>query len=183
VKSSCSREIPPPEDDSAYIDSASTVSGSRAIIDPIYKLKSGQRRLGWEELQSITDQLCDIAEMHNIPLIMSNQANRQQGNRGDAPHKDSSFNGDSPVQEADHVIGVKHVSEEKKLILRCTKNRFGHDFRVDLKFVPNIGIMQDVSFNDPRYYSGEEDGSGSKDSPEMKKHAEDLEREMKYDKR
>lgn len=130
------------------------------IVDPIYKLKASAAKLtGWEKIAHITDEICDLAEMFNIPIIMSNQANRQQGNRGDAPHKDSSFNGDSPVQEADHVIGVKYESEEKKLILRCTKNRHGENFRVDIRFLPNIGMMEDISFQDYSYYNGKEDGS------------------------
>lgn len=145
----------------AYIESKIDDYGIEAVtVDPIYKLKSGlKRNSSREELEAVVDQLCDIAEMHDIPIVMSNQAHRQQGNRGDAPHKDNSFNSDAPVQEADVVVGVKYISDEKKLVIRCTKNRFGHDFRCDLRFVPNIGIMQDVSFKDPEYYNGNEDGS------------------------
>jgi replicative DNA helicase len=165
----------------AYIDSKVGDYGLELVIaDPIYKMRSGIKNLrGWEELQAITDMLCDMGEIHGIPVVMSNQAQRQTGNRGDAPHKDNSFNGDAPVQEADHVIGVKNITEETKLILRCTKNRFGQDFRVDCKFVPNIGILEDVSFKDFDYYNGHEDGSDEK----MKKHIEELEREMEHDKR
>jgi hypothetical protein len=39
------------------------------------------------------------------------------GNKGDAPHKDQSFGSDAPVHEADHVVGVKYFSDERKLIL------------------------------------------------------------------
>lgn len=165
----------------AYIDSKVGDYGLELVIaDPIYKMRSGVKGLkGWEELQAITDMLVDMGEIHSIPIVMSNQAQRNQGNRGDAPHKDNSFNGDSPVQEADHVIGVKNISEEKKLILRCTKNRFGQDFRVDCKFVPNVGILEDVSYRDFDYYNGHEDGSDE----DMKKNIEELEREMGHDKR
>lgn len=116
------------------------------IVDPLYKLKplrSRETRL-WE-LQEITDALQSIGEKYNIPVMASNQAHRQSGNRGDAPHKDSSFGSDAPVQMADHVIGVKFFSEEHMLLLRCTKNRFGGDFRIEVKFFPNIGIMEDIS--------------------------------------
>lgn len=165
----------------AYIDSKIGDYGLEMIVaDPIYKMRSGVKGLkGWEELQAITDQLVDMAEIHGIPVVMSNQAQRQQGNRGDAPHKDNSFNGDAPVQEADHVVGVKHITEEHKLILRCTKNRFGQDFRVDCKFVPNIGILEDVSYREFDYYRGNEDGSDDKNKSEI----EDLEREMNHDRR
>ena len=164
----------------AYIESKVDDYGLEyVIVDPLYKMKSGIPKLaGWEELRAITDQVCDLAEIHNIPVVMSNQAGRHLGNRGDAPHKDSSFNGDSPVQEADHVIGVKYVQEEQKLILRCTKNRFGQDFRVDVRFLPNIGIMEDISFHEHHYYNGSEDGSDP-----LKKDVEELEAEMEFDKR
>lgn len=165
----------------AYIDSKVTDYGLEYVVaDPIYKMKSGVKGVkGWEELQAITDMLVDMAEIHNIPMVMSNQAQRQTGNRGDAPHKDNSFNGDSPVQEADHVIGVKFITEENKLILRCTKNRFGQDFRVDCKFVPNIGLLEDLSLGNYDYYNGHEDGSDD----EMRKHIEELEGEMRHDRR
>lgn len=165
-----------------FVDARADDLGAEILfIDPIYKMKpnvAARHMAGWEKIQAITDDLMDIAQTHSIPLVMTNQAHRQQGNRGDAPHKDSSFNGDSPAQEAAFVVGVKHISEEKKLILRCTKSRFGQDFRVDLKFLPNIGMMEDVSRSDFNYYNGHEDGSD-----DMKKRVEELEREMGHDRR
>lgn len=157
----------------AYIDSKIGDYGLEALIaDPIYKMKSGVKGVkGWEEIREVTDQLCDIAKIHNIPVVMSNQAQRNQGNRGDAPHKDNSFNGDSPVQEADHVIGVKYIHDEKKLILRCTKNRFGQDFRIDCRFMPNIGLLEDVSHKDFK-------GSKDPESEKTKEAMRELEKEM-----
>lgn len=117
------------------------------IVDPIYKLKSPRKRGNrWEELGEITDALTDISHAFNIPVVMSNQANRAYlGGRGQAPDKDSSFGSDAPVQEADCVLGVKHFSEERTLQFRCTKNRHGDPFKFNMHFVPNIGIMQDVT--------------------------------------
>lgn len=130
------------------------------IVDPIYKLKPPQKRaLKWEELQDTVDAVQDLAESFNIPVIISNQANRAVGNKGDAPHMDASFGGDSPVQEADHVIGCAHFSEERKLVLRCTKNRFGGDFRVDIRFHPNIGIMEDITPLRGNYFKDSEQTS------------------------
>jgi hypothetical protein len=116
------------------------------VADPIYKMRSGVKGLkGWEELQAITDMLVDMGEIQQHSRSSCRiRPSANVGNRGDAPHKDNSFNGDAPVQEADHVIGVKNIPEESKLILRCTKNRFGQDFRVDCKFAPNIGILEDA---------------------------------------
>ena len=151
------------------------------IVDPIYKLRpSAKSRFGFsgqEKLAQITDELCDIAEMHDIPLIMTNQAHRQMGNRGDAPTKDNSFNSDAPVQEADYVFGVKHVKDERKLIIRCTKSRWSDEFRVDVKFIPNIGLFDDVSFNEKNFYNGHEDGSEER----VKDAISDLEKDMGYE--
>jgi len=122
------------------------------IVDPLYKLRSPKlRKSRWEELGEITDALTDIAHSHNIPVLMSNQANRALvGKRGIAPDKDSSFGTDAPVQEGDTVVGVKHYSEERLMKLKCSKNRHGEDFTFSVNFVPNIGVMQDDA---PRSYS------------------------------
>ena len=171
----------------AYIESKIDDMGLEAVmVDPLYKLNPSERmsRMGhWERLTMITDELQQMAESQNIPVIASNQAHRQMGNRGDAPTKDTSFGTDAPAQEADHLIGVKHISDEKKLILRCTKNRFGADFRVDLKFLPNIGIMEDVSRSNANYYNGNEDGSGNGDSDRVKDAIHELEKEIGHDTR
>lgn len=168
----------------SYMESKIDDLGLELVFaDPIYKLAPSERSSranSWERIQAITDELQMMAESQNIPVVCSNQAHRQMGNRGDAPTKDNSFNSDAPAMEADHVVGVKHISDERKLILRCTKNRFGQDFRVDLKFLPNIGIMEDVSF-DPSasYYNGAEDGMEDK----VKEAVRELEKEMQHDSR
>ena len=117
------------------------------IVDPIYKLKAPSRRGNrWEELGEITDSLTDLAHGHNIPVVLSNQANRaMMGTKGDAPSKESSFGSDAPVQEADCVIGVKHESEQRIMKYRCTKNRHGEPFNFAARFVPNIGQLEDVT--------------------------------------
>lgn len=148
------------------------------IVDPIYKLRGNRRYMDKRaEIEECVDDLQHIAQAFHIPVVISNQANRQSaGGKGEAPSKDTSFNSDAPAQEAAHVIGVKHISEERKLIMRCTKNRFGQDFRVDLKFLPNIGVMEDVSRIDPNYYRGAEDGSGD---DEIKEAIEEAEKEVR----
>jgi replicative DNA helicase len=131
-----------------------------AIIDPIYKLKSpDKRQLKHQEIEDLIDQIQDIAKGYNIPILVSNQARRQErGGRGDAPHKDDSFQSDAPVHEADHVIGIKHFEDEKKIMLRCSKNRFGKNFRVDVDFHPNIGKMDDITPIRGSYFNGKDDG-------------------------
>lgn len=166
-----------------YIESKIDDMGLEAVfVDPIYKLSPSERMYranSWERIQVITDELQTMAESQNIPVVVSNQAHRQMGNKGDAPTKDNSYGSDNPVMEADHVLGVKHIADERKLILRCTKNRFGEPFRVELKFVPNIGIMEDVSFKEPGYYNGHEDGM----EDHVKEAVQELEKEMKHDPR
>lgn len=141
-----------------YIESRVEELGLDAvIIDPIYKLKPPRRRaMKYEELQDVVDGLMDIAHGFNIPVVMSNQANRaMQGKRGEAPDKDSSFGADAPVQEADTVIGVKHFSDERIMKYNCSKNRHGEPFRFTARFVPNIGIMEDVTpIESDLYFNG-----------------------------
>jgi hypothetical protein len=142
----------------SYIESRIEELGLDAIIvDPIYKLKPPRRRGSrWEELSEITDALIDLAHAFNIPVIISNQANRALvGRRGEAPDKDSSFASDAPVQEADTVIGVKHFSEERQMAFRCSKNRHGEPFNFKAHFVPNIGILEDITpIQADAYYNG-----------------------------
>jgi hypothetical protein len=117
------------------------------IVDPIYKLRAPRRRGNrWEELGEITDALVNLSHAYNIPVVMSNQASRALvGRKGDAPDKDSSFGADSPVQESNCVIGVKHFSDERIMKYNCSKNRDGEPFRFTAKFHPNVGILEDVT--------------------------------------
>lgn len=138
------------------------------IIDPIYKLSSvRQRDSRIAELSDIADGLQDLAESYNVPIVVTNQAHRQASGRDDAPHKDTSFNSDVPIQEADHVIGVKNMSEEKRMILRCSKSRFGQDFRFELKFYPNTGVMKETSQPTGSYLNGHDEDVEDEDLKEM----------------
>ncbi len=134
------------------------VAPDLVIIDPIYKLHASKHRKSRiEELSDISDAIQDMAEAFNIPIVVTNQAHRQQTQREDAPHKDSSFNSDVPIQEADHVIGVKNMSEEKRMILRCSKSRFGHDFKFEVQFHPNTGVMREIDAPTGSYMNGKDD--------------------------
>lgn len=154
----------------AFIDSrVDDLALDCIFVDPIYKLKSpSKRQLRYEELQEIVDSLMDIGHNHHVPVVMSNQAKRADSMRGSnrTPDKDSSFGADAPVQEADHVIGVRHFSDEKKLVMKCSKNRFGEEFRVDVSFWPNTGRMEDVSNISHSYLNGHD---AAKVEAELKK--------------
>ena len=88
------------------------------------------------------DALQDLAKGYNIPVVVSNQAARHLvGQKGHAPDKDSSYGADSPIHEADTVIGVKNFSDENLMKVNCSKNRYGTTFRFEISFWPNIGRM------------------------------------------
>lgn len=142
----------------SYIESKIDDLGlDMVVVDPIFKLKSSRRRDSKrEEIEDVVDSIQDIAEAFQIPIVISNQANRQHGTRGDAPHKDSSYNSDAPVQEGSQVVGVYHSQEERKLIMRCTKNRFGGNFRIEADFYPNLGVLEDVTPIQGNYLNGNE---------------------------
>lgn len=128
------------------------------LVDPIYKLASIRPRDSRiAELSDISDGLQDLCESYNIPIVVTNQAHRQGGSKDDAPHKDTSFNSDVPIQEADHVIGVKNISDEKRMIVRCSKSRFGQDFRFEMKFYPNTGVMKETSEPSGSYTNGHDE--------------------------
>lgn len=126
------------------------------IVDPIYKLKSPRRRMGkWEELGEIVDSLTDLAHRHNVPVVMSNQANRALvGSKGEPPTKDSGYGTDAPSQEGEVVIGVKHYSEERTMKVNCSKNRHGETFKFTMAFFPNVGRMVDVTPISGNYING-----------------------------
>lgn len=141
----------------AYIESRVEDLGLECVtVDPIYKLRAPRKRGSrWEELSEITDSLVNIAHTFNIPVVMSNQANRALvGKRGEAPDKDSSFGTDAPVQEANTVIGVKHFSSERLMKYNCTKNRDGEPFNFGARFIPNIGVLEDITKIKGDYFNG-----------------------------
>jgi replicative DNA helicase len=135
---------------------AKEVGADVIIIDPVYKLSPPRRRgTRWEELSEITDGLVDMAHEFAIPVVLSNQANRALiGSKDDAPSMNSSYGSDTPVQEADVVIGVRHFSDDKILKFSCSKNRYGDRFKFTAKFVPNVGILQDVTPLNDEYARG-----------------------------
>lgn len=131
------------------------------LIDPIYKVKSTRKRESpYHELMDVSNAMQELAESYHVPVVVTNQAHRQQqgkGARDDAPHKDSSFGSDVPTQEAAHVIGVKNVTEEKTIKFRCSKSRFGENFRFEARFIPNTGVFKELSMPETNYYNGKDD--------------------------
>lgn len=140
-----------------YIESKVEELGLELVfVDPIYKLRPPKERQNKvEQLGDIIDALQDLAKGFNIPVVCSNQAARHLiGSKGEAPGKDSSFGADAPVHEADAVIGVKTFSEENIMKVACTKNRYGSNFRFEISFWPNIGMMQETTTPHNPYKNG-----------------------------
>lgn len=128
------------------------------IIDPVYLLRpvrffSDNQQA---EIGATSYALAALAETYNIPIIITNQANRQ-GATGDAPHKDRSYNSDIPNHVSDYVLGVKHVSEENRMICRCTKSRHGQEFRYDVICFPNTGVWKEITPVGRNYFNGSDD--------------------------
>lgn len=126
------------------------------FVDPIYLLKPVRRYRdnSQAEIGSTAYALNALSENYQVPIVFSNQANRQ-GVQGDAPHKDKAYNSDVPNHTADYVIGVKHMSEDNTMKCRCTKSRFGQDgFRYDLRIFPNTGFIRELTPIKGDYYNG-----------------------------
>lgn len=126
------------------------------IIDPIYLVKPVRiyRDNPYATVGTIAEATEELAERHNVPIVITNQANRQ-GAQGDAPHKDKSFGSDLPAQLSDYVLGVKHLSDENRMIVRCTKSRFGQEFRYEIDFFPNTGLIRELTPLKGSYLSDE----------------------------
>lgn len=126
------------------------------VIDPIYLLKPVRvyKDNPYATVGSIAEAVERLAETYNIPIVMTNQAHRQGGAQGDAPHKDRSFGSDLPAQLADYVLGVKHISDENKMICRCTKSRFGQEFRYEIDLYANTGVIRERTPLAGSYFNG-----------------------------
>lgn len=140
------------------------------IVDPIYLLGNVRNRNSrWEEILDNVEAMEHISEAFNVPVVITNQSKRPDSGkmREDAPNREESFGSDVPSQMADHVIGVKHISEEHRLIVRCTKSRFGADFRFECNFFPNVGIMREASEPTGSYYNGNDEDIDDEDIKRM----------------
>lgn len=116
------------------------------IADPLSKLETIRRRESpiWEMYDKV-GQFQEMAEEYNIFAIATNWSHRGHKTKEDAPDLDESFGSDALAQESDHIIGLMYDAEERTLMLRCTKSRFGQGkFRVTIDFHPNTGYWREV---------------------------------------
>jgi len=99
---------------------------------------------GWQEVAWTAEALHHLGEQYNIPIVFTNQANdKKAGARDDAPHKSDVFGAQAMSHLVDYVLGVKHISEENHMICRGTKSRFGQNFRYELGFYANTGVVKE----------------------------------------
>lgn len=58
------------------------------------------------------------------------------------------------------MLGVKHLSDENKMIVRCTKSRFGQEFRYEVDFWPNTGVINELTPIKGNYLSEDDQERG-----------------------
>jgi hypothetical protein len=127
------------------------------LVDPIYLLKPVRiHRDGnnWQETAWIAESLHMLSERYNVPIVFSNQAHEGDSAKAqsDAPHKAGGFGSKSLNHLSDYVLGVKHISEERRMIVRCSKSRFGQGFRYEVYFDANTGVTKYDNAPDWNYY-------------------------------
>jgi hypothetical protein len=129
------------------------------LVDPIYLLKpvrTSNEGNSYQETAWIAESLHTLSERYQVPIVFSNQAHLDNA-KHDAPGKQDSFGAKSLVHLADYVLGVKHVSEERRMICRGSKSRFGQTgFRYELGFHPNTGVIEELTPVEGNYFNGDE---------------------------
>lgn len=130
------------------------------IVDPIYLLKPVRmhRDNQYQEIAWTAEALHRLTEQYNIPIIFTNQSHLEGGAKDDAPAKERSFGAKALAHLSDYIIGVKHVSEENRMICRCTKSRFGQSsFRYEIGLYANTGVIKELTPLHGSYYNGNDD--------------------------
>jgi RecA/RadA recombinase len=140
------------------------------IVDPIYLLKPVRTTRdgnGWQETAWTAESLHHLSEQYSIPIVFTNQANDKTGAKDDAPHKSSGFGSQQMTHLADYVLGVKHRSDENVMSCRGSKSRFGSNFRYDLKFYANTGVIKNMTPLKGSYFNGNDEDANEEDLKEM----------------
>lgn len=130
------------------------------FVDPIYALKPVRvTREGnpYQEVAWVSEAVHRLSESYNVPIIFSNQAHLE-GNTGDAPAKEKGFGSKTMSHLSDYILGVKHLSDENKMICRCTKSRFGQShFRYEIGLHANTGAIRELTPIKGSYFNGGDD--------------------------
>lgn len=130
------------------------------FIDPIYLLKPVRLTDGsntWQETAWTAEALHQLSEAYNIPIVFSNQSH-MESKSGDAPGKSESFGAKALVHLVDYVLGVKHLSDENRMICRCTKSRFGQsNFRYEIALYANTGVIRELTPLRGNYLNGHDE--------------------------
>jgi len=132
------------------------------LVDPIYLLKPVRvhhQGNNWQETVWIAESLHRLSERYQVPILFSNQAHEGDSLRAqaDAPHKSGGFGGKALGHLSDYVMGVKHVSNERRMIVRCSKSRFGSAFRYEYFFDANTGATKYPEAPDVDYFDVDDD--------------------------
>lgn len=136
------------------------------FVDPIYLLKPVRyhhESNTYQEVAWIAEALHRISEQYNVPIIFTNQAHHD-GATGDAPGKEKSFGAKALIHLVDAVLGVKHISDENRMICRCSKSRFGeNNFRYEIGLHANTGVIKELTPLKGSYYNGSDDDADEED--------------------
>jgi len=134
------------------------------FVDPIYLLKPVRVSDNpYQEVAYVAEALHTLSEAYNIPIVFTNQAHLT-GATGDAPAKEGGWGTKQMSFLADHILGVKHLSDEHKMICRCTKSRFGQShFRYEIALHANTGAIQELTPLKGNYFNGRDDDFSSED--------------------
>lgn len=139
------------------------------IVDPIYLVKPVRTTSegGWQETAWTCDAVHQLGERYNVPVVFTNQANDKKSGRDDAPHRSDNFGSQGMTHLSDYILGVKHVSDENRMICRGTKSRFGEDFRYEARFFANTGVFKTTTPLKGDYYNGHHEDAKDDDVRQM----------------
>jgi predicted ATP-dependent serine protease len=130
------------------------------FVDPIYLLKPVRYTSEgntYQETAWTAESLHRIGEAYNIPIVFTNQAHLD-GPAGDAPDKSKSFGAKALLHLTDYVLGIKHLSDENRMICKCSKSRFGQNhFRYEIMLHANTGAIKEMTPIQGNYMNGKDD--------------------------
>lgn len=140
------------------------------FVDPIYLLKpvrlTGEGNT-YQEVAWTVEALHRLGEAYGIPIVFTNQAH-MDGPAGDAPDKSKSFGTKTMTHLTDYVLGVKHVSDEHRMICKCSKSRFGQNhFRYEIALHANTGAIKELTPLQGNYFNGRDDDFDEEDMEEV----------------
>lgn len=128
------------------------------IVDGLPLLESRRQQI-WESIKDLSYGLKNLAVSHNLPILVSHQANRQAYNTARPPGLHEISMGDAFAQACDRVLALSRPKVEGDDVLRITVQKFrkgkpmagGTDFRFD----PERGKIHELLSRDTKQFGVE----------------------------